>query len=161
MPNTARFQQLVLLIANSPLVNDLGMTKLWKLIYFIDTALLRSEDRSLTESDFIKYPHGPVPSRGEKIIKQMRNDGMIEVVQDQYHGHRINRVIAKIPANEQTFSESEHHIITEVLQHYGRQTAAYLSELSHREPAWHYAGDLQKLSPSLLYYGNEEDPEGL
>lgn len=39
MPNTVRFQQLVLLIANSPLVNDLGMTKLWKLIYFIDTAL--------------------------------------------------------------------------------------------------------------------------
>lgn len=161
MPDTARFQQLVLLIANSPLVNDLGMTKLWKLIYFIDTALLRSEDRSLTESEFIKYPHGPVPSRGDKIIQQMRKADLIEVVQDQYHGYRISRVVAKVPADEQAFSESEHNIIAQVLQQYGRQTAAYLSELSHREPAWHYAGDLQKLSPELMYYGVEEDPEGL
>ncbi len=161
MPHTARFRQLVLLIANSPLVSDLGMIKLWKLIYFIDTALLRSEDRSLTESEFIKYPHGPVPSRGEKIIKQMRKANLIEVVQDQYHGHRINRVVAKVPANEQTFSESEHNIIIEVLQQYGRQTAAYLSELSHREPAWHYAGGFQKLSPSLMYYGVAENPLAL
>lgn len=48
---------------------------------------------------------GPVPSGGEKIIRQKCKDG--------------------------------------------HQTAAYLSKLSHREPAWHYAQDLQKLSPSL------------
>ncbi|GAB4402898.1 MAG: hypothetical protein OHK0039_01350 [Bacteroidia bacterium] len=34
MPHTARFRQLVLLIADSPLVSDLGMTKLWKLMFY-------------------------------------------------------------------------------------------------------------------------------
>lgn len=161
MAHPTRFQQLVLLIASSPLVSDLGMTKLWKLIYFIDTALLRREGHSLTGSEFVKYPHGPVPSRGEKLIKQMRKEDLIAVTQEQHPGYRINRVIAKVPADEGVFSATELETIRQVLMRYGQQTATYLSELSHREPAWHFAGELQKLSESLMYYGAEEDPEGL
>jgi len=38
---------------------------------------------------------------------------------------------------------------------------AALSELSHQEPAWRYAGRLAKLEPELMLYGSSEDPEGL
>lgn len=156
-----KFKALVLYIGNSPFVNNLGITKLWKLIYFIDAAALRVLGNSVTGSEFIKYEHGPVPGKGEKIIKQMRKNGEVEVIQENHHTFRINRIVAKIDIQNDVFSLEEISLIEEILQTYGQQTASYLSELSHREPAWHYAASLQKLEPTLMLYGSEEDPEGL
>lgn len=161
MNNELAFKALVLLLANHPLVKDLGMTKLWKLIYFIDTAVLRATNQSLTGSEFIKFEHGPVPSQGEKIVKELRKEGLIEVVQELHHGYRINRIVAKSVPQESAFTEEEQKIIGETLLKYGHQSAGYLSELSHQEPAWHYAEDHHKLKESLMFYGFKEDPEGL
>ncbi|MDX2250026.1 MAG: Panacea domain-containing protein [Bacteroidia bacterium] len=158
MASEDKFKALVLYIGNSPLVSNLGMTKLWKLIYFIDTAALRSWGNSITGSEFIKYEHGPVPSKGEKVIKRMRKDGDIEVIQENHRAFRIHRIVARTPLTEGFFSSEEVTLINEILQNYGQQTASYLSELSHREPAWHYAENLQKLEHTLMFYGSEEDP---
>jgi hypothetical protein len=62
--NTHKLDALILYQGKSPHVGDLGVTKLWKLIYFIDVSFLRETGMSLTGSDYIKYDHGPVPSCG-------------------------------------------------------------------------------------------------
>ena len=59
----------MLCIASRPDVTGLGLTKLCKLVYFADARHLREAGASITGSEFIKYQHGPVPSRGEKAVK--------------------------------------------------------------------------------------------
>lgn len=157
----AKLKNLILHIGANPHVRDLGETKLWKLIYFIDVAALRELGRTVTGSDFIRYEHGPVPSRGEKSLKQLNRDGDISIVQEQFPAYRINRVVASTPPAEKLFSADELQLIGRICRAYGGRTATYLSELSHREPAWHYAGHLDKLSPELMLYGAAEDSEDL
>ncbi len=159
--NSEKFKTLVLHIANSPYVRDLGKVKLWKLIYFIDTNALRETGHNITGSEYIKYEHGPVPSCGEKILKQMKKECKIDVHQEVYSSYRINKIVAQGMPETNIFSEDEISLIDRTCQNYGAKTASYLSEVSHDEPAWHYAKMLDKLSTELMFYGAEEDREGL
>lgn len=157
----SKLKNLILHIGANPHVRNLGETKLWKLIYFIDAAALRETGRSITRSEFIRYEHGPVPSRGEKALKLLNRDGEVVMRQETFPSHRINRVIVAHLPEAGIFSEQELELIGRICRTHGDKTAAHLSEISHGEPAWHYAGHLEKLSPELMLYGREEDPEGL
>jgi len=157
----AKLKNLILHIGANPHVQDLGTTKLWKLIYFIDVAALREMGRSITGSDFIKYDHGPVPSRGEKSLKQLSRNGEVNILQEELPSYRISRVVAATLPAKDVFSADELKLIGRMCRTHGDKTAAYLSALSHREPAWHYAERLDKLSPELMLYGAAEDPEDL
>lgn len=159
--NSEKFNNLVLHISNSPYVQFLGTTKLWKLIYFIDTTALRELGSTITNSEYIKYEHGPVPSRGEKLLKQMQQRNKISVEQECYGSYRINKIISQVAPESNIFSEYEINLIDRTCRDYGSKTASYLSEVSHSEPAWHYAKMLEKLSPELMLYGAAEDTEGL
>ncbi len=157
----AKLKNLILHIGANPHVQNLGETKLWKLIYFIDVTALRETGHTVTGSEFIRYDHGPVPSRGERSLKQLSRDGEISIVQEQFPSYRINRVVVTNPPAAKVFSAAELELVGRICREHGGKTAAYLSELSHREPAWHYAGHLDTLSPELMLYGAAEDPQDL
>jgi uncharacterized phage-associated protein len=158
-----KFEAMVLYFANSPVLKkNLGLTKLYKLLYFADTASLRDLGETITGSEYIKYPHGPVPSRGEKILKQMQKEALISL-DTVNRGKNIimHKVTPKKEAAAKAFSKSEIEILDSIIKKYGKMSASALSGVSHKEPAWINAGDLQKLSADLMMYGSEEDPEGL
>jgi hypothetical protein len=52
--NKTKLNDLILYPGQSPHVESLGMTKLWKFVYFVDVAFLRETGRSLTGSESIK-----------------------------------------------------------------------------------------------------------
>lgn len=158
--HTHKLDDLILYLGNSPHVENLGVTKLWKLIYFIDITFLRETGASLTGSEYIKYDHGPVPSRGLKRLDSLDKAGRMRVKMEDYGSYRQNHVFA-VKEEAPAFSDKELPLIDAVCLKYGRKTASYLSELSHDEPAWIHAEKLQKLSPTLMCYGSKEDEEGL
>ena len=159
--NSRKFKNLVLHISNSPYVPNLAKTKLWKLIYFIDVTALRETGQTITGSEYIKYERGPVPSRGEKILKQVQTEGKISIEQEMYSSYRINKIVPMVSPESEVFSEYEIGLIDKICQNYGSKTASYLSNASHDEPAWYFAKMLDKLPPDLMFYGASEDPEGL
>ncbi len=59
------------------------------------------------------------------------------------------------------FAENESAIIDRVCRELGGLTAKALSDISHDEPAWALAADMQKLDSQLMHYGTSEDVEGL
>ena len=158
--NAHKLDDLILYLGSSPHVENLGITKLWKLIYFIDVAFLRETGASLTGSEYIKYDHGPVPSRGDKRLKHLDKEGRVRVKAEDYGSYRQNHVFT-VDEGKSAFPPGELLLIDAVCRNYGRKTASYLSELSHDEPAWIHAEKLQKLSPALMCYGSKEDEEGL
>lgn len=156
-----KFRELVLLMGASVDVDTLGQTKLWKLLYFIDAAALRETGETITKSEYIKYPHGPVPSRGEKILKRLRKEEKIRTVSESCGGYQLERIDSGAKPDLSVFTPDELKTIRHVLKVYGKQTAAALSGLSHKEPSWIAARRMDKLSPSLMAYGTKEDPDGL
>ena len=145
MVNVEKLQSLMLLIAGHPDVKGLGLTKLWKLIYFCDVRALREEGESITGSEFIKYKHGPVPSRGEKNLKLLRRQGRIETEQKSVGGYVQTSVTPLASPDLSLFTKRERAIVTDVCRELGGLSAKRLSEISHEEPAWALASELDKL----------------
>lgn len=156
-----KLEQLIAYLGNHPGVADLGQTKLWKLIYFIDAKALREWGESITGSEFIKYEHGPIPSRGEKHLRKMSKNGELTTTPRQIGGMTLNEIKINRSADASAFSSEELKLIDAVCAGYGRKSAKQLSDVSHLEPAWHYAEMRDKLSAELMLYGGEEDAEGL
>ena len=159
--NAEKLRNMILFIANNEYVHDLGLTKLYKLLYFSDVTHLREYGKTISGSEYIKYENGPVPSRGEKCLKQLRKEAQITVTQREYFNTMLNEIHANILFNKLLFSETEVHALTDICKQLGSKPASLLSEESHKEPAWFYAKTLGKLDPELMYYGVSEDPEGL
>lgn len=161
MLHTEKLRHLMLAIAVHPNVKQLGVTKLWKLIYFVDATALRSHGSTITGSEFVKYPFGPVPSRGEKTLKAMKREKLLATEQRKIGSFSQTFVTAMMSPDMKLFSAEELAVIDEVCRAFGSKTAKELSELSHAEPAWALAAELDKLNPELMSYGRSEDPEGL
>jgi len=161
MVNVAKLQSLMLLIAGNPDVKKLGLTKLWKLIYFCDVRALREEGASITGSEFIKYPHGPVPSRGDKSLKLLLRQGRIATEQKAVGGYMQTSITVLDAPDLSLFTKVEREIVAKVCHDLGGLSAKKLSDISHEEPAWALAHELDKLDKELMHYGRAEDPEDL
>ena len=159
--NTEKLKNMILYIASNPRVRDLGTTKLYKLIYFSDVTNLRAHGSTISGSEYIKYPHGPVPSKGEKFIKQLRRADDVAVNQRAHFDMRLDEVTAKTLPNLSVFSKHELQTLALICETKGTTSAKALSEESHQEPAWAYAPPMDKLSPDLMSYGLSEDSDGL
>ncbi len=159
--HSRKLEELIVYLGKQPGVTNLGLTKLWKLIYFVDSQSLRQLGESVTGSEFIKYEHGPVPSRGDKHLRRMTRSGEVTTTARDIGGKTLNEVKTTRDPDLTVFSKVELEIIDRVCSLYGRKTAKELSDLSHQEPSWHYAAMRDKLSPELMLYGAEEDADGL
>lgn len=159
--NAQKLEELMIYLGSHPKVQDLGSTKLWKLIYLIDSKSKREFGDSVTGSEFIKYPYGPVPSRGEKHLRKMIKSGALLASQRKMGDKTLNEVKSKREADKSLFCAGELEIMDSICAEFGGNWAITLSMLSHREPSWHYAESMNKLSPELMSYGCAEDPEGL
>ncbi len=159
--HSRKLEELIVYLGKQPGVTNLGLTKLWKLIYFVDSQSLREFGESVTGSEFIKYEHGPVPSHGDKHLRRMTRSGEVTTTARDIGGKTLNEVKTTRDPDLTVFSKVELEIIDRVCSRYGRKTAKELSDLSHREPSWNYAALREKLSPELMLYGAEEDADGL
>ena len=159
--HSRKLEELIVHLGSHPSVSNLGQTKLWKLIYFVDARALRELGSPVTGSEFIKYEYGPVPSRGEKHLRQMNRRGDVTTTQRDVAGMTLNEVKSERTPDLNVFSTAELELIDAVCLDLGQMSATVLSDLSHKEPAWHYAVMREKLSPELMAYGCEEDADGL
>jgi len=161
MVHGRKLAELIVYLGQHPSVNNLGLTKLWKLIFFIDAKAVRDLGEQLTGSEFIKYEHGPVPSRGEKQLRLLVRAGEVTTAPRAIGGKTLTEVKSARAADLAVFSDDERTLTDEVCAELGRKSAMALSELSHQEPSWHYAEMMGKLDPELIAYGAQEDPDGL
>ena len=102
-----------------------------------------------------------MPSRGEKNLKLLRRQRRLGTEQKAVGGYAQTSVTALASPDLSLFTKRERGIVTDVCHELGGLSAKRLSEISHEEPAWALAGQLDKLDEELMHYGQAEDPEGL
>src|SRR2546426_12712220 len=70
----------------------LGRTKLMKLLYFVDFDHYEKHGQSVTGAIYRKLPHGPYPNDAEKLIKRMKEGGLVREIKVDHKGYAQHRL---------------------------------------------------------------------
>ncbi|MGD9152345.1 MAG: DUF4065 domain-containing protein [Gammaproteobacteria bacterium] len=133
---------------------NIGMTVIYKLLYFIDFDYYEKYEEQLMGLVFIKNHFGPTPVVFEKIIQQMIDDNQIERIKSKYYKHEQTKYLIN-PEIEPDLSilngqEIEH--IDWELQRLSSLNAATISNLSHKDIPWVGAQLGEQLDYEAVFY---------
>jgi Protein of unknown function (DUF4065) len=112
--------------------SKLGVTKLYKILWFSDTWHYRLHGRPITGAEYVKREFGPAPRRGLPAIEELKRDGRL--VEPARQGIPFERrdLIAVVVPDTSGFSPAELMIVDTVIKEIcDNYTAAGISELSH------------------------------
>lgn len=118
--------------------DDLGKTKLNKVLWFADCAAWRRHGRTITGlTHYTKLQYGPVPPKLDAALMVLVADGAIES-----HKHHVGTYVRhgftsrKSPSSGNVLGSDEQAILAEIIDAVRDMTAFEVSELSH-DALWH------------------------
>lgn len=149
----AKFKQVLLYVlektAGKP---NIGMTALYKLLYFIDFDYYEKYDEQLMGLTYIKNHYGPTPREFVKVVEEMKLGGDLEEVKSAYFAYEQRKFLPRKSADLSILSAQETAMIDSVLSRYGDLTAKQLSDLSHEDTPWVVAEDGKNIEYEHVFY---------
>jgi transcriptional regulator with XRE-family HTH domain len=133
---------------------NVGMTVLYKLLYFIDFDYYEKYEDQLMGLTYLKNQYGPTPLLFENLIDEMVESGEVEKVKSKFYLYPLTKYLIN-PAVEPDLSilngQEKDHIDWE-LGRLSDLTATALSELSHKDVPWMTAENGKPLSYESVFY---------
>ena len=137
---------------------NVGMTVLYKLLYFIDFDYYEKYEDQLMGLVYQKNHYGPTPLLFEYLIEDMVKNGEVEIIKSKFYKFPQTKYLVK-PDVEPDLSvlngKEQEHIDWE-LQRLSDLTATQLSDLSHRDVPWLSAEDGKPLDYESVFYRTTE-----
>lgn len=122
--NVKKFKEVLLYIlekvGSKP---NVGMTVLYKLLYFIDFDYYEKYEMQLIGAKYMKNTHGPTPVSFAKIVDSMKENNEIEEIKSQYFQYDQKKFLPLRPANLSLLSGQEKDMIDNVLSRLGGHTS--------------------------------------
>lgn len=131
---------------------NVGMTVLYKLLYFIDFDYYEKYEEQLIGARYIKNIHGPSPVAFSKVIESMKEDGEVEEVKSKYFQYEQKKFLARRAANLSILSAQEKEVIDDVLVKLSDKTAKALSDYSHADVPWKVAESGKLINYETVFY---------
>jgi transcriptional regulator with XRE-family HTH domain len=155
--NLKKFKEVLLYILEKVgSKSNVGMTVLYKLLYFIDFDYYEKFEEQLVGATYIKNHFGPTPVEFRKIVELMEEKGEIETVKSKYFQHEQTKYLPRRESDISVLSAQEIKHIDEVLSRLSDKTATELSEYSHKDVPWITAEDGRPLSYESVFYRTKE-----
>ncbi len=137
---------------------NVGMTVLYKLLYFIDFDYYEKYENQLMGLVYLKNHHGPTPKLFGDLISDMIQKGDVEVVKSKFYQYPQIKYLVN-PAVEPDLSilngKEQEHIDGE-LQRLSDLTASQLTDLSHKDVPWISAENGKPLDYESVFYRTSE-----
>lgn len=137
---------------------NIGMTALYKLLYFIDFDYYEKYEDQLMGLVYLKNHYGPTPLLFEKLIDDMVKNGEVEVIKSKFYQYPQTKYLVN-PQLEPDMSvlngKEQAHIDWE-LQRLADLTANQLTELSHKDVPWVSAENGKPLDYESVFYRTPE-----
>ena len=95
--------------------SNVGMTVLYKLLYFIDFDYYEKFEEQLVGATYIKNHFGPTPVEFKKIVESMELKGELETVKSKYFLHDQTKYLPRRESDISILSAKEIKHIDEVL----------------------------------------------
>ena len=139
--NQNKFDALVLYICNqcSECRDQLGKTKLNKVLWNSDKYYYAMTGKSITGETYIKRQFGPVSKRIESALQRLKESGKLHIGKMEFFGNEKYEYIPLVPPEQRLFSEDELDVVNAVIRRICfESTASQASEESHTQ-AWEIA----------------------
>lgn len=155
--NTKKFKQVLLYILEKVGAKpNIGMTVLYKLLYFIDFDYYEKYEKQLMGLTYFKNTHGPAPRNFAKVVQQMVNAGELVEVKSKYFAHDQKKFLPRTEPDLSLLNGQELEMIDDVLRRYSDKSATQLSDMSHRDTPWKVAKDGENLEYEHAFYRPDE-----
>lgn len=155
--NMEKFKQVLLYVlgktAGKP---NIGMTALYKLLYFIDFDYYEKYEEQLMGLTYIKNHYGPTPREFVKVVEQMKKNDEIEEIQSRHFAYEQKKFLPHREPDLTKLSAQELEMIDDVLGRYGNLTAAQLTSISHEDTPWAVANDNEDIDYEHVFYRPEK-----
>jgi transcriptional regulator with XRE-family HTH domain len=155
--NINKFKQVFLYVlektAGKP---NVGMTVLYKLLYFIDFDYYEKYEKQLMGLTYIRNHHGPTPREFAKVVEGMKEHGEIEEVKSQYFTFEQLKYLPHQRADLSVLGAQEIELVDSVLARYGDKSATELSNLSHEDTPWSVAKEGENIEYEHVFYRPEK-----
>jgi transcriptional regulator with XRE-family HTH domain len=137
---------------------NVGMTVLYKLLYFIDFDYYERYEEQLMGLVYRKNTHGPTPYYFDELIREMKAEGIIEEVKSKFYTFPQTKYLIN-PKTEPDLSILNGREIEHIEWEIGRLsdlTASMLSDLSHKDVPWISAGEGKPLDYEAVFYRTKD-----
>lgn len=136
--------------------SNVGMTVIYKLLYFIDFDYYEKFEEQLVGATYIKNHFGPTPVEFKKIVESMELKGELETVKSKYFLHEQTKYLPRREPDISVLNAKEIKHIDEVLSRLSDKSATELSEYSHKDVPWITAEDGRPLSYESVFYRTKD-----
>ena len=137
---------------------NIGMTALYKILYFIDFDYYEKYEDQLMGLVYLKNHYGPTPLLFGNLIKEMLKNGEVEEIKSKFYEFPQIKYLIN-PSIEPDLSilngQEQEHIDSE-LARLSDMTAAELTEFSHKDVPWISAIDGKPLDYESVFYRTGE-----
>ena len=135
---------------------NVGLTVLYKLLYFIDFDYYEKYEQQLMGLTYFKNTHGPAPRNFAKWVKNMIDAGELVEVKSKYFTHDQKKFLPRSSPDLSLLNGRELEMIDDVLVRYSDKSATQLSEMSHRDMPWKAAKSGENLEYEHAFYRSDE-----
>lgn len=134
---------------------NVGLTVLYKLLYFIDFDYYEKFEEQLMGLTYMKNHHGPTPKEFIKVLEEMKQNGEIEEVNSKYFTYDQRKYLPRRNANLSILTGRELEHIDLVLVKLSDKSGKELSEYSHGDVPWmtHELGE--EIKYESVFYRND------
>ncbi|MFA5791441.1 MAG: type II toxin-antitoxin system antitoxin SocA domain-containing protein [Candidatus Paceibacterota bacterium] len=136
--------------------SNVGMTVIYKLLYFIDFDYYEKFEEQLVGATYIKNHFGPTPVEFKKIVESMESKGELETVKSKYFLHEQTKYLPRREPDISVLNAKEIKHIDEVLSRLSDKSATELSEYSHKDVPWIGTQDGKIISYESVFYRTPE-----
>lgn len=155
--NLEKFKQVLLyVLERAGAKPNVGMTVLYKLLYFIDFDYYEKHEEQLMGLTYIKNTHGPTPREFYSVVNEMKEKGELVEVKSRYFTHEQKKFLPNTEPDLSTLNGEELEVIKDVLRRYSDKSATMLSEMTHRDTPWKATGEGENIDYELAFYRPEE-----
>ena len=137
---------------------NVGMTVLYKLLYFIDFDYYEKYEEQLMGLVYLKNQLGPTPLLFDGLIEEMLKNGELEKVNSKFYKYPQTKYLVNPDTNPDLSvlnGQEQQHIDWE-LSRLSDCTAAQLSALSHKDAPWIAAQEGKPLNYEAVFYRTPE-----
>lgn len=155
--NIDKFKQVLLYVLEKVGAKpNVGMTVLYKLLYFIDFDYYEKYETQLMGLTYIKNTHGPTPREFKKVVDEMKTVSLLEEVRSKSFSYEQKKYLPLVGPDLSAISGRELEMIDYVLDRYSDCTASQLSEMTHRDMPWKATEHGKNIDYELSFYRSDE-----
>lgn len=155
--NLKKFKQVLLYVlektAGKP---NVGMTTLYKLLYFVDFDYYEKYEEQLMGLTYIKNTYGPTPREFVRVVEEMKQLNELEEVKSTYFTYEQRKFLPHAKADLSLLNGRELEMIESVLARYADKSAKELSDLSHEDTPWSVAEMGENIEYEHVFYRPEK-----